>query len=206
MGWNTVIKTINGNSYLYRQRSYRDDGKVKTETQYIGQYGSNAPRIHISENTTPWNKQPKKPKSTKRKKAEPKKAASIEHVPNPTLRMMKSVRYRTDISEFGISQEHYRIEKLMSGCGINSEKLKPIRIWSGRRVRSVNWFTGYFVMGPPMKNRVAFRREIRRTHAKRWLDGLKKQNRKQYKLIKSSVSKELRKVPINGNCAYDERS
>ena len=36
MGWYTVKKKIKGNVYLYRQRTYRESGKVRTESHYIG--------------------------------------------------------------------------------------------------------------------------------------------------------------------------
>ena len=36
MGWYTVTKRIKGIAYLYRQRTYREGGKVKTESHYLG--------------------------------------------------------------------------------------------------------------------------------------------------------------------------
>jgi hypothetical protein len=38
--WYTVIKTIKGYRYLYRQRTWRDGTRVRTESQYIGPAGS----------------------------------------------------------------------------------------------------------------------------------------------------------------------
>ncbi len=35
MGWYIVRKKIKGNMYLYRQRTYREGGKVRTESQYL---------------------------------------------------------------------------------------------------------------------------------------------------------------------------
>ena len=81
----------------------------------------------------------------------------------------------------------------MRKMAIDPYELKPLRIWPGRSVRSVNWFTGYFVMGPPGKHRTAFRREIRRAHAKRWLDGLKKFDRARYKEFKKTMKACTRK-------------
>ena len=37
MGWYNSVKKINGHHYLYRQRTYRLAGKVKTESLYIAQ-------------------------------------------------------------------------------------------------------------------------------------------------------------------------
>jgi len=39
LGWNLVRKRIKGKVYLYRQRSYRDGDKVRTENIYIGPAG-----------------------------------------------------------------------------------------------------------------------------------------------------------------------
>ena len=36
LGWYRVTKKVKGRSYLYLQRSFRDGGKVRTESRYIG--------------------------------------------------------------------------------------------------------------------------------------------------------------------------
>lgn len=36
MDWYVVIKTINARAYVYRQRTFRQDGHVKTECEYVG--------------------------------------------------------------------------------------------------------------------------------------------------------------------------
>ena len=36
MGWYFITKVIKGYSYLYRQRTWREGGKVKCQSQYIG--------------------------------------------------------------------------------------------------------------------------------------------------------------------------
>ena len=36
MQWYNVIKKIGGKSYLYRQRTYREGGKVRTQSKYVG--------------------------------------------------------------------------------------------------------------------------------------------------------------------------
>ena len=38
MGWYLVKRTVKGNVYLYRQRSWRENGKVRTQSRYIGPY------------------------------------------------------------------------------------------------------------------------------------------------------------------------
>ena len=36
MDWYIVVKTINGRRYLYRQKTWRVDGHVKTRSEYVG--------------------------------------------------------------------------------------------------------------------------------------------------------------------------
>jgi hypothetical protein len=45
MGWSRVLKTINGHRYVYEQRTWRDAGRVRTESRYIGREGRGMPII-----------------------------------------------------------------------------------------------------------------------------------------------------------------
>ena len=137
---------------------------------------------------------PSPPTAPKKKRGRPMKTP-VQKPENykDTFRVQKWVRNREDISYVGMQRENARVEKLMRKMAIDPYELKPLRIWPGRSVRSVNWFTGYFVMGPPGKHRTAFRREIRRAHAKRWLDGLKKNDRDRYREFKKSMKACTRK-------------
>ena len=36
MGWYQCVKTVKGHRYLYLQMSYREGGKVKTKSKYLG--------------------------------------------------------------------------------------------------------------------------------------------------------------------------
>ena len=70
MGWYAVTKKINGRAYLYRQRTWREGGKVKCQNVYLGPAGdygkggvwklnvadkndSDEGKIEIVDNTTP---------------------------------------------------------------------------------------------------------------------------------------------------------
>ena len=56
MDWYHVIKTINGQRYLYRQVTWRQDGRVKTRSEYIG-------RIEDKGATAPASRSRRKTKS-----------------------------------------------------------------------------------------------------------------------------------------------
>ena len=43
MGWYQVVKTVKGHKYLYLQTSWREGGKVKTKSKYLGRYEPSAP-------------------------------------------------------------------------------------------------------------------------------------------------------------------
>ena len=137
---------------------------------------------------------PKKSSAPKKKRGRPKTPERPKRENHKeTFRVQKWVRNRKDISYVGMQRENARVENLMRKMNIDPNNCKPLRIWPGRTVRSITWFTGYFVMGPPGKNRTAFRREIRRAHAKRWLDGLKKSDKSRYKEFKTSMKACTRK-------------
>ena len=40
MSWYVVIKTIKGNAYRYRQRTWRENGTMRTESVYLGRADS----------------------------------------------------------------------------------------------------------------------------------------------------------------------
>src|SRR5438128_2414384 len=42
MDWYIVIKTINGRRYRYRQKTWREGGRVRTRSEYIGLAGDEA--------------------------------------------------------------------------------------------------------------------------------------------------------------------
>ena len=43
MDWYIVIKTINGRRYRYRQKTWRENGRVRTRSEYIGPAGDACP-------------------------------------------------------------------------------------------------------------------------------------------------------------------
>ena len=54
MGWYIVIKTIKGHPYRYRQRTWREGKRVRTESIYLGRTGGDADRERSEPvNTTP---------------------------------------------------------------------------------------------------------------------------------------------------------
>ncbi len=52
MDWYTVIKTIKGHRYIYRQRTWREGDKIKTESRYVGPLGKDEAGLPAPVNTT----------------------------------------------------------------------------------------------------------------------------------------------------------
>ncbi len=44
MGWYTVIKTVKGRRYLYKQRTWREGKRVRTESVYVGPLDAHSPK------------------------------------------------------------------------------------------------------------------------------------------------------------------
>jgi hypothetical protein len=46
MAWSRVFKTINGHRYVYEQRTWRDSGRVRTASHYVGREGRGEPILY----------------------------------------------------------------------------------------------------------------------------------------------------------------
>lgn len=156
MGWYQVIKTVKGRKYRYRQRSFRVNGKVRTESKYLGP-------VEEAVST----------KADERSEANIEPADSAVANPSenykPTLHIQKAVQHRSDICEWALRREEEAVVKRMKAFGLPIDDLKPIRVWEGRRVKRKNKRSGYFVIAARGGQRNAFKREYRRALADRWL-------------------------------------
>jgi hypothetical protein len=56
--WYPTIKTIKGRHYLYRQRTWRDGGRVRTQSQYVGPIDISLPMGQLRPPETPRRKKP----------------------------------------------------------------------------------------------------------------------------------------------------
>lgn len=74
MEWYHVIKTINGRRYVYRQVTWRADGRVKTRSEYLGpeeqlhvpRRGKTTSRLspRLEEKSRETSRDPKRPRKT----------------------------------------------------------------------------------------------------------------------------------------------
>ena len=171
MPWYNVVKTINGRKYLYRQRTYRAGGKVRTESQYIGAVDETeqdkflkitsldkqtTQSLHIVDRTPP------------------------EPVPPPSLRIQKSVRQREDLSIHALYREEEKVAEWMRSEGLNTTSLLPVRVHQRSAIGRIARSDGYYVYATLKGKRTLFKREFRKALATRWVDALQEQDPDRY--------------------------
>ena len=209
MGWYTCVKKINGHRYLYRQRTWREQGKVKCESIYLGpvngsERGAGVPKtISTNENVILIRRKPEAPlrggvipvqgaETTGFMPITDKTEKPPPEIPKPTFRYQRYLKAREDLSEWSLEREHHRVEARMRASGVDPQKLRAIRLWKGREVKRRKSLFGYFVTIPMKGHKIAFRRAVREAHASRWLDGLQKQNKALYRELKRRSKKGKR--------------
>ncbi len=211
MGWYTCVKKINGHKYLYRQRTWREQGKVKCESIYLGPVSGDgrgqgvgvSKTISSNEKVTPIKRRPdallrngvisiKGSETTGSVPIKDKTEKPKPEILKPTFRYQRYLKAREDLSEWSLEREHHRVEARMRASGVDPQKLRAIRLWKGREVKRRKSLFGYFVTIPMKGHKVAFRRTVREAHASRWLDGLQKQNKALYKELKRRSKKGKR--------------
>ena len=190
MGWYSVVKTIKGRQYLYRQRTYRFGGKVRTESQYVGAFGDGAAgavvditsldeiapqMVSIRDNTT-------------------------TSLPHPSLEVTQAVHEWTGLSVPALAREERHARELMAERGIDIGELKPVRVAIGEAVGWRRENKGYEVFTPQHGHRIRFKREYRAVLGMRWLDALGEQDPEQYEKLRTLADEErnwLRtKIPV----------
>lgn len=183
MGWYTVTKTIKGRGYIYRQRTYRQGGKVRTESHYVGPTHDEAGQpatgsLDVSD------------ADASEAQAVPIRDRSLP--PPPSLRIEKQVRHRTDLSEYALWAEEEHACRLMKENEITYRTLPAIRLRAGREVRIAKLKDGYAVYGPLSGRRNAYKKAYRTALGLRWLDQLKTQHPTRYDDLRFMVDMEVR--------------
>jgi hypothetical protein len=199
MGWYTVTKTIKGRKYTYRQRTWREGGKVRTQSVYLGPAndvtvatgglavqsesvtmeiqrldGEEVASLPIQDNSVP----PPEP-----------------DLPQPTFHCRADVA-RQNVSAQALRKEEERVIKMMEAMGIDCCKLKPVVVaFAGGVKRRRSWITGKYIVTLPRpgwlrkrpSRRNSFKAAYREALAERWLDALKKSDKRTYRRLKSDM-------------------
>ncbi len=167
MTWYNVVKTINGNKYIYQQRTYRYGGKMRTENKYVGPVGGGR-RAGAVVNLTSFDESEAQNIVIKDKCDLPPPRSS-------TPQIHQYIRNRSDVSERAlIKDEQYAYEKMVER-GLTTTNLKPIHVQQGRAISREEKENGYYVYAG-YGQRTLFKREYRKALAERWIDAIRNQD------------------------------
>jgi len=177
-----VIKTIKGKQYLYEQTSYRVNGKVKTESRYIGAVSDVA---HATNSDTP--SQPEPPTS----ETPPPEKTEL------TLQI-KADLTKHKISVSALTAQYEKYTAFMQQRGIDPEHIPPIKIVKGstssaKKSRFKNQYKITVPRGKQKGARAECWRNVRKAQAYSYLDGLEKTDPKYYAGLKENLSKTYHK-------------
>ena len=202
MGWYTVTKRIKGNPYLYRQRTWREGGKVRTESHYIGvggdaSRGSGTGSRGGSSREDAGNDAKEDPRGRDDAgTTELKEAVPAPEKPVQTLRIRPGV-WQTNISTQALLEEERQITKRMAAMGIDVTNIDPVIVatsGSVRRRRSL--ITGRYIVTAPRRggNRTQFKQEYRRALADRWIREVRKNDPFAYEHLRTEMDAGYRET------------
>ena len=202
MGWYTVTKRIKGNPYLYRQRTWREGGKVRTERHYIGvggdaSRGSGTGSRGGSSREDAGNDAKEDPRGRDDAgTTELKEAVPAPEKPVQTLRIRPGV-WQTNISTQALLEEERQITKRMAAMGIDVTNIDPVIVatsGSVRRRRSL--ITGRYIVTAPRRggNRTQFKQEYRRALADRWIREVRKNDPFAYEHLRTEMDAGYRET------------
>ena len=130
-----VTKTVKGHKYLYSQRSYREGGKVRTESQYLGAVNANG----VLDDKAPDPQQAQ----ANREEPEPQQGKQELSLQKPTFNLNQKF---LKISEVGYTREHQKHLQRLEDLGIEPAKFPIVTVkHSGK---------GYGYHKPAFKNAV----------------------------------------------------
>lgn len=195
MPWYTVTKKRRGRSYLYRQRTYRAGGKVRTESQYIGpvdgvSVAESAPeRQTVEPDAVPAPVAVPAPQTT----SEPAiKRPSM--LPLQTLVIQNRMYDRENFSAEALRREERQVNKRIDRLGLPLDDLKPIKVGEGSRVARRNKRDAYYVFAAKGGKRTAFKQEYRRALAARMIEQLEEHDPAKFELLRTDVDREHRLI------------
>lgn len=172
-----VVKKINGSHYLYEQETYREGGKVRTRSQYIGAVDPKiikqlklrgepleaalitGPESILKYTVTTADDMP--PQIIKNDLSEPipKIIPTLNTTRNVISKSAKFSRFqplkikapveRHNISRTALEAEHRRFTRHMEGLGLKIDDISRVLVGTGRKVKSRCQRSGNYVITLP---------------------------------------------------------
>ena len=212
MSWNLVRKRIKGKVYLYKQRSYRDGDKVKTESRYIGPAGDTGPEPirDVWVEPEPHKKSAPPPIDLPIEGgANPKRMLQLLEEDPPKVRRRKKFWERAhpysdtveirqsaqelNLSELSLHSEEKRVKRRMAKMGLPLDDLKPMVVSTARKIHRRQWLKGYHVFAQMGGGkRTTFRTEYRRALSERWFDHYLQHDPSGYSHLRADLDESYR--------------
>lgn len=202
MSWYKVIKTVKGHQYAYMQRSWRENGHVRTESRYIGAVSACADTGATGQSGTEKQEtgltgveMPVAPSGGITPPHSVTGSTSPASLPSGFL-------CRFDLSRIGISTArlesgHEKARELAARLGVPPDRFPALVVASGgilghRRARLRNAVVVSVPRGE--KNRAAIRREVHRATGRALLDSLKAHNPERYCALAGAMDRSFRET------------
>lgn len=171
MAWYTVTKKVKGRAYLYRQRSFRVGGKVRTESVYLGPAdggGGGGGQSAATDEAQASAVAAEPVITTTQEKA----WEDTEPYLQPTFGMLADDAAKFDLSVTALMKEEARTRDQMEKHGLELRRLSAIHVAITPGLVRYRREGKYCVGGPAKGNRTAIKREFRHALADRWLQAV----------------------------------
>lgn len=211
-----VIKKIKGHSYRYEQSTYREGGKVRTISRYIGPANSETSSAgtvtHQADQVTLRAEealQPTEQAQISRESAPEQEKEKLTLQNNP-------VEVRADLGKHKISETALQVESrrflgFLMRKGLDPAKIAPVSVSKGPGVATKPKGRGYTVTVPRKRQKGArgeFWHTYRKTLARVYLDAIEEQDPRYFGGLKQNLSEAYRRqnVAISAYILHSKRS
>lgn len=205
-----MVKWIKGKPYIYEQTSYREGGKVKTESRYIGAASADALAVRSStrERVTSASDTPTPealpvtptPETTDAEPREREDAAVNLTNSAPVLTVRANLK-KYGISQTALEREHAAALRRLSRLGVDPATVPPVTIKHGAGVgfRRRLFSRGYVVTLPRWQkgNRSALKAAFSKAVARASLDALKEHAPERFTSLAETFDDAFRDTTVN---------
>ncbi len=186
-----VIKTIKGKPYLYEQSTYRENGKVKTISRYIGAVDPTSHQVSIK--PTVQSQEAQTTHDINEVVGQVKEPP--EQAPDKLTLQQLTLHIRTDlnphkIGQLALEREYFSFTKQQQERGLKPNQIPPISIVKGSKVEFKKSSSGYLVSLPKKQQpggRADFWRTFRKATAHSYLDAIAKQDPQYFEGLKANL-------------------
>lgn len=195
-----VVKHRKGKPYLYEQRTFRQEGKVRTKNKYLGRLIDQQATIEkegetafLCERTTYRQKGELITRIDKVRPARPEEITAFQEKPSAEPKPQRNkLQIKGDLTRYldpaNLQREYYALFKHLGLTDSDILKLPAIRVKPGRRTASKKSLFGVHLVTfsrytPGQAGKRGFYREFRRALARTGLEWMEKHHPGKYKKL-----------------------